>query len=156
MRIAAAPNGEMADIVWSNSGACGSYEAVPEDGEWLMATGAERALIERLARDCMRLDNSSLTTDIFVKGFRLGPIRFSTQMDGSRSISLQARKSKGRAFEVEIEDAIMHPILSGPEAKRYEEPNGCPSSFPYSRSGNVVRLITSETMQSDFPKLGII
>ena len=54
VRIAAAPHGEAADIVWSDPELAVPYDALPEDGEWLMATGAERALIERLARDCMR------------------------------------------------------------------------------------------------------
>jgi hypothetical protein len=66
VRIAAAPNGEMQDTDWSDAELAVPYEAVPEDGEWLMATGAQRALIERLSRDCLRLDNPSLTNGIIV------------------------------------------------------------------------------------------
>ena len=155
VRIAAAPHGEAADIVWSDPELAVPYDALPEDGEWLMATGAERALIERLARDCMRLDNSALTTDIF-QGVKTGADQvFKLRwMGANRYLCRPDRRSE---FEVEIEDAIMHPILSGPEAKRYVAPSSdVRLLFPYSRSGNVVRLITSETMQSDFPKLGII
>jgi SAM-dependent methyltransferase len=53
VRIAAAPDGEMADIDWSDATLAVSYEELPESGEWLIATGPERALIERLAHDCL-------------------------------------------------------------------------------------------------------
>ena len=37
-------------------------------------------------------------------------------------------------YEVEIEDAIMKPLVSGPEAKRYEEPETDTFLlFPYER-----------------------
>ena len=65
VRIAVAPNGEMADVDWSDPELAVPYDSVPETGEWLIATGAERALIERLSRDCLRLDDPSLTTAIF-------------------------------------------------------------------------------------------
>jgi hypothetical protein len=67
LRIATAPGGETEaqDVDWSDGDLAVPYEALPEDGEWLMATGAERALIDRLARDCLRLNNSALTTAIF-------------------------------------------------------------------------------------------
>ena len=66
VRIAAAPNGEMADVDWSAPELAVPYDTLPEDGEWLMATGAERVLIERLERDCLRLDDPSLTNGIVV------------------------------------------------------------------------------------------
>lgn len=64
VRIAAAPGGDMADIDWSNPELAVPYESFPETGEWLIATGAERALIERLSHDCLRLDDPSLTTAV--------------------------------------------------------------------------------------------
>lgn len=48
LRIAAAPTGDMADVDWSDSDLAVRYDALPEDGEWLMATGPERALIRAL------------------------------------------------------------------------------------------------------------
>ena len=58
VRIAAAPKGEMADVDWSEPELAVPYEGIPETGEWLMATGAERALIGRLSHDCVRLDDT--------------------------------------------------------------------------------------------------
>ncbi len=158
VQIAAAPNGEMADIDWSNSGLTVPYEAVPEDGEWLMTTGAERALIERLARNCLRLDDPSLTAGIVV-GIqtsadyiyhleRLGPDRY-----------LCTPKGKGaKPYEVAIEDAIMKPLVSGPEAKRYEEPEtDTYLLFPYERDERgVMRLIQRRKLRGGFREPGRI
>src|SRR5438132_1332263 len=63
--LAAERGGEMADVDWSDAELAVPYDSVPETGEWLIATGAERALIERLARECLRLDDPLLTTAIF-------------------------------------------------------------------------------------------
>lgn len=42
VRIAAAPNGEMADIDWSDAELAIPYDSLSGEDEWLMATGAER------------------------------------------------------------------------------------------------------------------
>jgi hypothetical protein len=154
VRIAAAPNGEMAGIDWSDAALAVPYASLPQSGEWLMASGAERALIERLARDCLRLDDPSLTRGIIV-GIqtsadhvfhlaRLGPDRYQGKPKG-----------KGAApYEVAIEDAIMKPLLSGAEAKRYATPDtGTYVLFPYARNDDgVMRLIPADEMQRRFPK----
>ena len=65
MRIAAAPEGDIENIDWSEAALTVPYADMPEDGEWLMATGPERALIARLAATCLRLDDARLTSAIF-------------------------------------------------------------------------------------------
>ena len=136
----------MADVDWSDPKLAVPYDAFPETGEWLMATGAERALIERLARDCLRLDDPSLTTAIF-QGLitsadhiyhlkRLGTDRYRCTPKGRGAVS----------YEVEIEEAIMKPLVSGPEAKRYEEPEtDTYLMFPYERdTRGAMRLISAD------------
>ncbi len=153
VRIAAAPNGDMVDIDWSDADLAVRYDDFPEDGEWLMATGPERALIERLARDCARLDDPALTAGIIV-GIqtsadhiyhidRLGTDRY-----------LCTPKGKGaKSFEVAIEDAIMKPLVSGAEAKRYQEPEtNTYLLFPYEREARgTMRLISATDMARRFP-----
>ncbi len=48
-------------------------------------------------------------------------------------------------YEVEIEDAIMRPLVSGPEAKRYEEPEtNTYILFPYEHDARgAMRLISA-------------
>jgi hypothetical protein len=66
VKIALAPDGKAANVDWTRADLATPYEALAEDGEWLMATGPERALIERLRRDCLRLDDPALTDAITV------------------------------------------------------------------------------------------
>jgi hypothetical protein len=154
VRIAAAPNGDMADVDWSDPELAVPYGSVPETGEWLIATGAERALIERLARDCVRLDDPSLTSGIIV-GIqtsadhiyhleRLGTGRYKGTPKGKGAVP----------YEVEIEDTVMKPLVSGPEAKRYEEPEtDTYLLFPYERDARgVMRLIPADDMALRFPR----
>jgi hypothetical protein len=154
MRIAAAPNGDIADVDWSDPELAVPYGSLPETAEWLIATGSERALIERLARDCVRLDDPSVTSGIIV-GIqtsadhiyhleRLGAGRYKGTPKGKGAVS----------YEVEIEDTIMKPLISGPEAKRYEEPEtDTHLLFPYERDARgAMRLISAEDMARRFPQ----
>lgn len=153
VRIATAPNGEMTDVDWSDAELAVPYDSVAEIGEWLIATGRERALIERLTRDCLRLDDPSLTSGIIV-GIqtsadhiyhltRLGTNRYKCTPKGKSAVS----------SEVVIEDAIMKPLVSGPEAKRYEETEtDTYLLFPYERDGRgAMRLIPSDKLARRFP-----
>ena len=100
-----------------------------------MATGAERALIERLAHDCLRLDDPSLTTAI-LSGLQITSADHIYHLERlGTDRYLCTPKGKGAVpYEVEIEDAIMKPLVSGPEAKRYEEPEtDTYLLFPYER-----------------------
>jgi hypothetical protein len=153
VRIALAPDGEAEarDADWNDPALAVPWGAMAEEGEWLMATGAERALIDRLAQTCLRLDDPALTTGITV-GIqtsaddvyhleRIGPGRY-----------LCAPK-KLPSYEVPIEDALMKPLVSGAEAKRYEEPaTDTYLLFPYERdAGGTMRLIAAEAMAARYP-----
>jgi hypothetical protein len=154
VRIAAAPNGEMADIDWSATGLAVSYDGILESGEWLMTTGAERALIERLARECLRLDDPSLTSAIFQGLITSADYIYHLERLGSDSYKCIPKGRGAVPYEVSIEDAIMKPLVSGPEAKRYEEPEtDTYLLFPYERNPRgVMRLIPAGDMESRFPR----
>lgn len=153
MRIATAPNGDMADIDWSDADQAVSYDAFPDDGEWLMATGPGRALIERLARDCMRLDNPAVTTAIFQGLITSADHIFHLQRLGTDCYLCKPKGKGAKSYEVVIEDAIMRPLVSGPEAKRYEEPQtDTYIIFPYARdTRGTMHLISSLEMTRRFP-----
>jgi len=154
VRMALAPNGEThaADIDWSDANLAVPYEALPADTEWLIATGVARRLIDRLAQDCLRLDDPSLTTAIF-QGLitSADPIYHLEKLaDGH----YRCTPKNAPAYVVEIEDAIMKPLVSGAEAKRYEEPEtNTYILFPYERGpGGAMYLIPKADMHSRFPK----
>jgi hypothetical protein len=154
VRIANAPNGDMADVDWSDAELGVPYDDIPESGEWLIATGAERALIERLARDCVRLDDPSLTSGIIVGIQTSADHIYHLQRLGTDRYICTPKGKAAVPYEVEIEDAIMKPLVSGSEAKRYEEPEtDTYLLFPYERDARgAIRLIPADDMERRFPR----
>jgi hypothetical protein len=154
VRIATAPGGEMVDVDWSNPELSVPYNGIPENGEWLIATGAERALIERLARECLRLDDPSLASGIIVGIQTSADHVYHLERLGTRRYKCTPKGKGAAPYEAEIEDAIMKPLVSGPEAKRYEEPEtDTYLLFPYERDARgAMRLISAGEMESRFPR----
>jgi len=159
VRIAVAPNGETEahDVDWSDTNLAVPYAALPEDGEWLMATGAERALIDRLARDCIRLGDERLTTAVFQGLITSADAIYHLKRLSRDRYLCTPKKEKNQPlkppYEVELEDAIMKPLVSGAEAKRYEEPETeTYLLFPYERApGGPMTLISANAMAKRFP-----
>ena len=148
VEVAAAPDGIVADDPWQGDNARLPYDNLAYGDRWLMLSGAERALIDRLDGRCDQLGSAAVTSAVFV-GLqtsadtiyhlrRIGPGRyFSRASDNS---------------EVRIEDALMHPLVSGTEAKRYIEPDtNTYILFPYQRAGQAVRLIDGDQLERSFP-----
>ena len=154
MRIAAAPDGDMADVDWSDPELLVPYDGIPETDEWLMATGAERALIGRLSGECLRLDNRSLTNGIIVGIQTSADYIYHLDRLGTGHYKCTPKGRGAVPYEVEIEDAIMKPLVSGPEAKRYEQPEtNTYLLFPYERDARgAMRLIPADEMENRFPR----
>lgn len=155
--IATAPQGEAADVDWSDAALAVPYAALREDGEWLMATGEDRALIDRLARTCLRLDDARLTAGITVGIQTSADDLYHLKKLGSGRYwcTPNPKTRKGAVpHEVEIEDAIMKPLVSGPEAKRYEEPEtDTYLLFPYARNDRgQIGLMDGANMLNRFPR----
>ncbi len=150
VKVALAPEGEAADVDWTDDRLDVPAADLFADMPWLMATGPERRLIKRLARDCLRLDDPRMTSGIIV----------GIQTSADRIYHLERLgdglyHSKGKPpFEVRIEDAIMKPLASGSEAKRYEEPEtNTYLLFPYERDERAgVTLLTHENLESRYPQ----
>jgi len=110
-----APDGNASAIDWQTADKI-PYAELPEEDAWTLAPQAERILIDRLSASCTPLSDPKWTKQIF-QGLitsadaiyhlkRVAPNRYETK-DGD---------------DVPIEDAIMHPLVSGTEAKRYLTP----------------------------------
>ncbi|MEQ1708431.1 MAG: DNA methyltransferase [Terricaulis sp.] len=151
VKVALAPDGKAANVDWARGDLVTPYAALPEHSEWLMATGPERALIERLARDCLRLDDASLTEGITVGIQTSADKIYHLQRLGTDRY--RCAPKDGDAYEVRIEDSIMKPLVSGAEAKRYEEPaTETYLLFPYERDARgVMGLIADDDMERRFP-----
>lgn len=151
VKIAIESDGKAANVDWERADLVTPYEALPQEGEWLMATGPERALIERLRRDCLRLDDPSLTVGITV-GIQTSADKI-YHLERLGTDRYRCTPKDGDPYEVRIEDALMKPLVSGAEAKRYEEPEtGTYLLFPYERDARgAMGLIPSDEMERRFP-----
>lgn len=143
---------EIAVVKWQEVTEATFYHELPEKDSWILMPNSERILHAKLSSSCIRLDNYKLTKQIF-QGLitsadyiyhleRIGPNRY-----------LHKPQDAKEPVEVEIEDAIMHPLVSGPEAKRYQMPDTSTYLlFPYELHNGKVRLFTLKEMESRFPK----
>lgn len=150
--VVQAPNGVVAESPWDADDIRLGYNRLQFGGRWLLVTGAERDLIDKLTASGRRLDDPGISRNIFV-GIqtsadhiyhlkRLGPNRYEEKPpSGAR---------RGRV--VEIEDAIMKPLVSGEQANRYLTPvTDIYLLFPYQISGRKAALLAASEMQTNFP-----
>ena len=148
VRIVLAADGFIAENAFANESCVLPYERILFGDRWLLVTGRERALIDRLVASCTPLGHVANTSNIFV-GLQTSAdnIYHLTKIGPSRYIS----SASGDSYEVELEDALMKPLVSGIDAKRFQIPS--PSTFllfPY-RVNERADLISSERMISEFP-----
>lgn len=151
VKVVSAPDGVIPENAFANDNSALPYARLAFGERWLMVTGAERDLIDRLAATCRPLGDATITRAVY-QGLitsadsiyhleRIGPNRY-------RSFADSAQKD---GYEVEIEDALMKPLVSGAEAKRYISPNTSTYLlFPY-EIGERVTLISAKRMERDFP-----
>ncbi len=120
----------------------------------MLLTGDERALIDRLYQRCKRLDDPALTSNIFVGIQTSADAIYHLQWIGpGRYLCTPRGDNAPPPYEVEIEDALMKPIISGAEAKRYVKPiTDNYLLFPYYPSGGGMELISAATLLSTYPK----
>lgn len=146
--VAAAPDGIVPDEPWIGNDAALSWDRLSYGNRWLMLSGAERDLIDRLDRNCASLGDEEISEAVFV-GLQTSadPIYHLERIAPGRY-----RSAASDGAEVHLEDAIMHPLVSGAEAKRYVEPStDTYILFPYQRRGDGMALIPADEMTTRFP-----
>jgi hypothetical protein len=114
----------------------------------------ERNLIDRLYQRCKRLDDPANTSNIFV-GIQTSAdaIYHLTKKGQERYVCTPKGDDAPPPYEVEIEDALMKPLVSGGEAKRYQVPTtDTYLLFPYIVDEKGAHLIDPATMRVHFPK----
>ena len=152
VKVAFAPDGIVADDPWSNVSGGVAYDNLDYGDRWLLLAGRERALIDSLSATCQRLDDPSITENIFV-GIqtsadaiyhleRLGPHRYLCSPRGNDAPP---------PYEIEIEDDILHPLISGVDAKRYITPHTMTYLlFPYDPENG--SLLNQSELQNSYPR----
>lgn len=147
IRIASAPEGRVPPDPFAGEHARIGWDGLAYGDRWLMLSGPERALIDRLDRDCQQLGDRAVTSNIFVG--------LQTSADSIYHLSRVAPgryHSKASDREVRIEDALMHPLVSGAEARRYEAPRtDTYVLFPYEARDGATALIPADEVAARFP-----
>ncbi len=146
VRCVFAPDGDIAGVDWRTPDANIQLLDLPVDEPWNLTSLKEMKLLVRLRNKCVPLGAKKWTKHIFQ-----GLITSADSIYHLKRISLNQYETKsGEA--VSIEDALMHPLVSGPEAKRYLFPQTDTSVlFPYDIKGDEPHLYTSSEMQLQFP-----
>ena len=134
-------------VDWNDPTDTVPYTSLPDDSAWALLPATEMRLVARLRETCSRLGDAKWTKQIF-QGLitsaddiyhlqRLCPSRYRTRANE----------------EVALEDELMRPLVSGPEAKRYLVPNtDTYLLFPYSLANDKPRLFTEQEMANQFPR----
>lgn len=156
VRLAFIGDGDLSRVDWADADLRLPYADIarPHD-PWLIAPAPVRQMIERLGRDALRLDQPENTRGIIVGIQTSADHIFHLQRIGRNRFSFIPRNGakKLAPVEVAIEDAIMKPLVSGAEAKRFLEPRtDTYLLFPYRVDADGARLLTADEMATDFPK----
>jgi methylase of polypeptide subunit release factors len=158
VRFALAPTGELTRIQdWDDPNWYVTYKELPKEDAWILVPRHERVIMNKLSKASKRLDDPSITSNIFV-GIqtsadhiyhlkRLGKNRYEYQ-----PLKPEGAKTKPAAEQVMVEDKIMHPIVSGQEVHRYQTPETKTYIlFPYEINDGRPRLFSSSRMKKDYP-----
>ena len=151
--VAKAHDGHIPEQTWMDGGGGLTYDRLAFGQRWLLTTGADRELIDRISGSCLRLDDRRVTQHIY-QGLitsadfiyhlrRLGPGRYECTPKGDDAPP---------PYAVQIEDELMKPLVSGKEAKRYIEPlTDTYLLFPYTVAHGQATLIPAARMATDYP-----
>ncbi len=137
---------DVENINWDKPDAVVPYAELPDDGAWNLLPNIERQFITRLNRECKPLGCEVWTRQIFQ-----GLITSADSIYHLKLLRPGVYKSK-EGVEVSIENGLMRPLISGPEAKRYQAPKtDIYLLFPYKLDEGRPRLCTADEMAHIFP-----
>lgn len=143
-----ASDGDISKIDWDDSNVdTYTYAELPEDA-WVFAPKKEKELMEKLNASCVSLENS--TKQIFQGLVTSADYVYHLEKIGQNRYK-QTKKDKS-TIEVNIEDEIMHPLVSGTDAKRYILPDSnMRILFPYKIENDKGVLIPAKEFEKDYP-----
>jgi hypothetical protein len=157
VHFANAPKGGVNVSDWDNTDWQMGYNALKPAESWVLLPRAECQLFEKLRKKCLRLDDQEVTSRIF-QGSKTSADNFYHLTRVSKGLYLyypKKKKDEKKAKppqEVKIEDAIMYPMISGEEAKRYENPKSDVYILtPYNLNVSGCSLYTEDELKKQFP-----
>ena len=154
VKVAYSPKGIIPDEPWVGSDTALSYAEMQFGDRWLLITGNERRVLKKMYKKSNRLDHGDHSKSIFVGIQTSADSIYHLQMIApGRYVCTPKGDDAPPPYEVEIEDGIMKPLVSGSEAKRYLEPETSTFLlFPYKSDSGKVDLLTKEELSKYYPK----
>ena len=156
IKLAFAGDGDISRVDWDHGDNFVSYDSIAAPANpWLLAPAPVKRLIERLEIEASRLDDPANTKAIFQGIITSADHIFHLKRLGRGRYAYTPRQGgkKLAPVEVEIEDELMKPLVSGAEAKRFIEPETeTYLLFPYKVDEDGARLRTPYEMDGEFPK----
>jgi hypothetical protein len=124
VKIFVAADGDLNALDWSEPSLRNDWSRLPETAPWLLAPGNVCALIDRLQLAHPRLDDDRITqpNGIYVGLQTSADQIYHLEKLGPNLYRAHPKGEEAAPYEVTIEDALMKPLVSGPEAKRYQRP----------------------------------
>lgn len=148
-----APNGVVAESPWEAENITLSYDQLCFSDRWLLVTGSERDLIDKLSSTGQRLDDPRLTRKIFVGIQTSADHVYHLKRLGPHRYEKKPPKGEEHGQVVRIEDELLKPLVSGSDAKRYVKPETeTYLLFPYNIVNGRAELIPKSRMQTDYPQ----
>ena len=149
--VVQAPDGVISESPWDADDITLPYSQLIFGNRWLLTTGVERRLIDKLQKTGKRLDDRGLTRNIFVGIQTSADHIYHLKKIGPNRYEEKPEKGKRRGRVVEIEDRIMRPLISGSHVKRYTTPQtDTYLLFPYKLIEGEMTLISASDMQIEY------
>lgn len=149
VRFFIAPDGDITPVSWTDEVDEMTYNDLPVDTAWNLQEERERLFLNRIFSLCRTLAES--TAGITVGIQTSADLIYHLRRVGTGQYCQEGRKGDGITHQ--IEDEIMHPLVSGPDAQRYQLPSTQTHLlFPYELFEGNMRLIPAKKMKSDFPR----
>ncbi|PNQ76984.1 restriction endonuclease subunit M [Erythrobacter sp. SAORIC-644] len=152
VRFVLAHDGSLADAPdWDDPNWAISYSELPQSDTWIFVPLEERKILKRLDTSCKRLDDPAVTQAIFQGLKTSADWAYNVYRIGNNKYACFDSDKNRR--EVEIEDSLVKPLVSGESAARYCRPKPEKSIvFPYKLDGDTFKLYSAIEMQTKFPK----
>ena len=149
--LAFATDGDISRIDWRDPSMRVDYAAIAAPlSPWLLAPVPVRAIVDRLGRNADRLGSTKVTGGIIV-GIQTSADHIFHLKRLGKNRYLHTPRGKAPSVTVAIEDAVMKPLVSGAEVKRFIEPaTDTFLLFPYDVDENGARLIPAEELADRF------
>lgn len=151
MKCYFAPDGDISNLDWRSSNIDSiTINDFPENDKWQILPIKEKQLIDNLLNNNSKLGEQQWTNSIS-QGLISGAFRIYVNKKISEN-KYEHINSNKKCVEIELEDKITKPIVSGEHIKRYEKPLSEQFIiFPYRKVDKNIQLIEFAEMEIHFP-----